>query len=205
MTFWTDGVLLGAESKRPRDFPEAAHNSVPCLSAVAQIAGTVKVLAAPHRVFVCFCTITRSTSSSALRISVGVQRWPPPAGEPLYQCGVNAPAPSRRDQNVICEAVEPSIGSRLGSREERARRFDWDRSADHIRARSQNGCIERPNTWLHPNDSQKGQILFSCSAGAVHTWHCPGKRECPRSRRVLEGKRTCRRPRNQSVVTSSAA
>jgi microsomal dipeptidase-like Zn-dependent dipeptidase len=27
------------------------------------------------------------------------------------------------------------------------------------------------STWLHPNDSQKGQILFPCTAGAVHTWH----------------------------------
>jgi hypothetical protein len=44
-------------------------------------------------------------------------------------------------------------------REQRARAIDWDRSADHIRARSQNGCIQRPNTWLHPNDSRKGLTL----------------------------------------------
>ena len=34
------------------------------------------------------------------------------------------------------------------------------RSADYIRASSQNGCIQRPNTWLHPNDSRKRQILL---------------------------------------------
>jgi hypothetical protein len=27
------------------------------------------------------------------------------------------------------------------------------RSADYIRASSQNGCIQRPNTWLHLNTS----------------------------------------------------
>jgi hypothetical protein len=45
-------------------------------------------------------------------------------------------------------------------REQRARANVWDRSADHIRARSQNGCIQRPDTWLHPNDSRKRQILL---------------------------------------------
>src|ERR1700731_2472937 len=34
-----------------------------------------------------------------------------------------------------------------------------------------NGCTQRPDTWLHPNDSRKPQILFPCTAGAVHTWH----------------------------------
>src|SRR6202048_2269075 len=32
-----------------------------------------------------------------------------------------------------------------------------------------NGCTQRPDTWLHPNASQKSQILFPCTAGAVHT------------------------------------
>jgi hypothetical protein len=32
------------------------------------------------------------------------------------------------------------------------------------------GCIQRPDTWLHPNVSRKGQILFPCTAGAVHRW-----------------------------------
>src|SRR5229473_7344297 len=42
----------------------------------------------------------------------------------------------------------------------KSRAIDWDRSADHIRASGQNGRIQRPNTWLHPNASQKGQILL---------------------------------------------
>jgi hypothetical protein len=50
--------------------------------------------------------------------------------------------------------------TRDGSREERTRGFDWDRSADHIRASSQDGCIQRPDTWLHPNASRKRQILL---------------------------------------------
>jgi transposase len=42
---------------------------------------------------------------------------------------------------VRCETVETvDRKTRFGSREERARAFDWDLSADHIRARSQNGC-----------------------------------------------------------------
>src|SRR6202023_2873621 len=32
-----------------------------------------------------------------------------------------------------------------------------------------NGCTQRPDTWLHPNASRKSQILFPCTAGAVHT------------------------------------
>src|SRR6516225_175487 len=44
-------------------------------------------------------------------------------------------------------------------REERARACVWDRSADHIKARSQNGCIQRPDTWLHPNVSRKRSAL----------------------------------------------
>src|SRR5262249_22742091 len=46
-----------------------------------------------------------------------------------------------------------------------------DRSVDHIRASSHTGCIKRPDTWLHPYRFAKGQILFPCTAGAVHTWH----------------------------------
>ena len=33
------------------------------------------------------------------------------------------------------------------------------RSADYIRASSHNGCIQRPNTWLHPNASLKCPIF----------------------------------------------
>ena len=50
--------------------------------------------------------------------------------------------------------------------EERTRANDWDRSVDHIRAGGQNGCIQRPDTWLHPKVSRKCQIS-SCTAGAV--------------------------------------
>jgi hypothetical protein len=32
---------------------------------------------------------------------------------------------------------------------------NWDRSADHIRARSHSGCIQRPDTWRHPNVSRR--------------------------------------------------
>ncbi len=41
---------------------------------------------------------------------------------------------------------------------ERERLFGT-RSADYIRASSHNGCIQRPNTWLHPNASPKCQIF----------------------------------------------
>src|SRR6516162_1115675 len=61
-------------------------------------------------------------------------------------------------------------------REERTRGIDWDRSVDHIRASSHNGCIKRPDTWLHPYRFAKGQILFPCTAGAVHTWHTASNR-----------------------------
>src|SRR5262249_19781797 len=63
--------------------------------------------------------------------------------------------------------------TRFVPREERTRACDWDRSVDHIRASSHNGCIQRPDTWLHPNVSRKRQILFPCTVGAVHTWHYP--------------------------------
>ena len=33
------------------------------------------------------------------------------------------------------------------------------RSADYIRASGHNGCINRPNTWLHPNASLKCPIF----------------------------------------------
>src|ERR1022692_453846 len=46
---------------------------------------------------------------------------------------------------------------------ERVRLFGT-RSADYIRASSHNGCIQRPNTWLHPNASLKCQI-FSLHRG----------------------------------------
>ena len=95
---------------------------------------------------------------------------------------------ARGDEDVDAKRSRPSIGKPANvPREQRARAIDWDRSADHIRARSQNGCIQRPNTWLHPYRFAKGQILFPCTAGAVHTWHWADDPACPRSRRILEG------------------
>jgi transposase len=37
--------------------------------------------------------------------------------------------------------IEACATAHHWAREQRARGFDWDRSADHIRARSHNGCI----------------------------------------------------------------
>src|SRR5262249_54871429 len=73
-------------------------------------------------------------------------------------------------------------------REEIARAFVWDRSADHIRASSHNGCIQRPNTWLHPNASQNVRFA-SCTAGAVHTWH------------IADISAACANVRNRGVVS----
>jgi hypothetical protein len=72
------------------------------------------------------------------------------------------------DAEAICEAVRrPTMrfvrfksAEQQGQLMQRARAFGWDRSADHIRASSQNGCIQRPDTWLHPNASRKRQILL---------------------------------------------
>src|SRR5262245_22031026 len=41
-------------------------------------------------------------------------------------------------------------------------------SADYIRASSQNGCIERPDTWLHPNASLIWQIPLAMRAPSIH-------------------------------------
>src|SRR5262245_38426185 len=43
-------------------------------------------------------------------------------------------------------------------------------------------AFQSPNTWLHPNDSRKRQILFPCTAGAVHTWLHPND---SRKRQIL--------------------
>ena len=42
------------------------------------------------------------------------------------------------------------------------------RSADYIRASGHSGCIQRPNTWLHPNPSLKCQILLATRAPSIH-------------------------------------
>ena len=52
------------------------------------------------------------------------------------------------------------------------------RLADYIRASGHNGCINRPNTWLHPNASLKCPI-FSLAPRAPSI-HDP-QRTCPTS------------------------
>ena len=42
------------------------------------------------------------------------------------------------------------------------------RSADHIKASGQSGCIQRPDTWLHPNASLKCQIPLASRAPSIH-------------------------------------
>jgi hypothetical protein len=67
----------------------------------------------------------------------------------------------------------------------RARAFDWDRSADHIRAGSQNGCTQRSETWLHPNDFAQRSDSFPLHGGRrpyMTPWRvimaiCIGRRE----------------------------
>ena len=41
------------------------------------------------------------------------------------------------------------------------------RSADYIRASSQSGCIQRPNTWLHPN------VSLNCPIFPLHRGRRP--------------------------------
>src|SRR3954447_7243355 len=79
---------------------------------------------------------------------------------------------SRKGQSLSLAKRAPSIHV---PREERTRGSEWDRSADHIRARSHNGCIERPDTWLHPYRFAKRSESFPCKAGAVHTCATRGK------------------------------
>src|SRR4051812_24377465 len=79
---------------------------------------------------------------------------------------------SRKGQLLLLDALPISIHV---PREERTRGSEWDRSADHIRARSHNGCIERPDTWLHPYRFAKSTEAFPCKASAVHTCATRGK------------------------------
>src|SRR5580704_13310382 len=66
----------------------------------------------------------------------------------------------------------------FGPREERTRLVDWDRSADHIRASGHSGRIARRQAskrkqavyMAAPERFAESQILFPCTAGAVHTW-----------------------------------
>src|SRR3954465_14834028 len=79
---------------------------------------------------------------------------------------------SRKGQSLSLAKRAPSIHV---PREERTRGSEWDRSEVHIRARSHNGCIERPDTWLHPYRFAKRSESFPCKAGAVHTCATRGK------------------------------
>jgi hypothetical protein len=63
------------------------------------------------------------------------------------------------------------------------------RSADYIRASSHSGCIQRPNTWLHPNPSQKCQIPLATRAPSIHGTELPAsalQRFCPESGVLLK-------------------
>ena len=47
------------------------------------------------------------------------------------------------------------------------------RLADYIRASGHNGCINRPNTWLHPNASLKCPIFsLAPQAPSIHDRYC---------------------------------
>jgi hypothetical protein len=56
--------------------------------------------------------------------------------------------------------------TRFGSREERARGFDWDRSADHISARSQNGCTLEAGYIAAPVSFREKVRFFSLAPRA---------------------------------------
>src|SRR3974377_2603085 len=58
---------------------------------------------------------------------------------------------------------KPGMGH---ARKERVLLFGT-RSADYIRASSQSGCIQRPNTWLHPN------VSLNCPIFPLHRGRRP--------------------------------
>jgi hypothetical protein len=76
----------------------------------------------------------------------------------------------------------------VGHREERTRAPVWDRSADHIRtaataAASHGGkspSENRPDTWLHPDASQRSQIF------PLHRGRCPYMAPSASSRRCSD-------------------
>src|SRR3974377_413423 len=74
---------------------------------------------------------------------------------------------------------KPGMGH---ARKERVLLFGT-RSADYIRASSQSGCIQRPNTWLHPN------VSLNCPIFPLH-----------RGRRPYMALRVIWRRRNNSVA-----
>jgi transposase len=69
------------------------------------------------------------------------------------------------DAEAIREAVRRPTMRFVEVKSERARAYDWDRSVDHIRASSHNGCIQRPHTWLHPNVFAKRSDSFPLHRG----------------------------------------
>src|SRR5262249_22226841 len=73
------------------------------------------------------------------------------------------------DDDVDAKRSRPSIGKpvKCHARKERVL-LVGTRSADHIRASSHCGCIQRPNTWLHPIASRKRQILLAPRAPSIH-------------------------------------
>ena len=60
------------------------------------------------------------------------------------------------------------------------------RLADYIRASGHNGCINRPNTWLHPNASLKCPIFsLAPRAPSIHAPRAPSIHDPSRDRRAL--------------------
>jgi hypothetical protein len=62
----------------------------------------------------------------------------------------------RSGEPVLCHAIHKRV-LLIGTR-----------SADYIRASGHSGCIQRPNTWLHPNASLIGQIPLATRAPSIH-------------------------------------
>src|SRR3974377_994009 len=79
-----------------------------------------------------------------------------------------------------CRSGKPGRGH---ARKERVLLFGT-RSADYIRASSQSGCIQRPNTWLHPN------VSLNCPIFPLH-----------RGRRPYMAPRVISRRSNNSVAS----
>jgi len=87
---------------------------------------------------------------------------------------------------------------RCHARKERVLLFGT-RSADHIKASGQSGCIQRPDTWLHPNASLKRQIPLAPRAPSIHgtfeTWRPALTMSVSKARPEVVGRRPERRDR----------
>src|ERR1700693_5665239 len=95
---------------------------------------------------------------------------------------VNAFTNCRGDEDIDAKRSRPSIGKPvLGHCEERARGFDWDRSADHIRASGQTVALkgrihDRTRTLRRKSDSfplHRGRrpymaLRFTCRSAASY-------------------------------------